>query len=226
MDKDDLTFEEFKEVYEKDKEELGEDMAQYLYNGIFSTLLMEEDFDIEEVINEVDFGDTQLGQTSARVNAFNEITNKASAFKPLKLGEYAGGVKKVGFLQSLFNKIKGGWKTIKASKLAGLLKGGIGTILNHPMAMLGIAGGALLIRLLYKKIKEAGQLAQYPQLAQAEQKVENQVKEDFAGEYNSSAMLIEESKSNSYMREIVKEAFDVSDKFINSVKTQKEYLDY
>jgi acyl-CoA thioesterase FadM len=79
---------------------------------------------------------------------------------------------------------------------------------------------------LYKKIKEAGQLAQYPQLAQAEQKVENQVKEDFAGEYNSSAMLIEESKSNSYMREIVKEAFDVSDKFINSVKTQKEYLDY
>lgn|SRR5574344_1376341 len=226
MDKDDLTFEEFKEVYEKDKEELGEDMAQYLYNGIFSTLLMEENFDIEEVINEIDFGNTQLGQTSARVNAFNEITSKASAFKPIKFGEYASGVKKAGFLQGLFNKIKGGWSAIKSSKLAGLLKGGVGAILNHPMAMLGIAGGALLIRLLYKKIKEAGQLAQYPQLAQAEQKVENQVKEDFAGNYNSSIELIEESKNNQYMREIVKETFDVSDKFINSVKTQKEYLDY
>lgn len=211
-------FEEFVEGYNETVDAFGVEMADEMYNDILSTVIG-EDLDVNDVL--LSEG-TPLGNgmpTSA-YNAWMRIANGASGASSAV--QNSGG----GFLNGILGKLKGLWGTVAGSKLFALLKKGPMFVLNHPFLALGMAGGVFLVKKLYKMMVNSGNIDQYPQLQKAEDRIEKQQNEDYAGDDNGVADLFYEAKRNRFVREIVKEEFEVSDKYIDSTKTYKDLLDY
>src|SRR5574344_100088 len=200
-------FEEFVEGYNETVEAFGADRADEIYNDILSTVIGED----------VSVNDVLLSEGTPLGNGMP--TSAYNAWK--SVGNGAGG-----FFSGILGKLKSLWGTVSGSKLFGLLKKGPMFILNHPFAVLGVAGGVFLIRKLYRMMVNSGNIDQYPQLQKAEQKIEGQQNEDFAGDENGVADLLYEAKRNRLGRNDVKEELEVSERYIDSTKRYKDLLDY
>lgn len=211
-------FEEFVEGYNETVDAFGVEMADEIYNDILSTVIG-EDLDINDVL--LSEG-TPLGNgmPTSVYEKWNKLINGGME------ASSAANSSGEGFLNGIFGKLKGLWGTVAGSKLFSLLKKGPMFVLNHPFLVLGIAGGAFLVKKLYNMMVNSGNIDQYPQLQKAEDRIERQQNEDYAGNDNGVADLFYEAKRNRFVREIVKEEFEVSDKYIDSTKTCKDLLDY